>query len=83
MARAQSPVAIMGLWFFRIRKSFGHSLPQPSNCMKEEIETQKDRTNWSAYFPVSAFHTQTSIRLSGGEIIWQFVLFKREILEVT
>lgn len=83
MARAQRPVAIMGLWFFRVSKSFGQSLPQLSNCMKEEIETQKDRTNWSADFPASVFHTQISIRLSGEELIWQLVLFKREILEVT
>lgn len=33
----------MGLWFFRVRKSFGKYLSQSSKCTEEEIETQKDK----------------------------------------
>lgn len=66
---------------FRVGKPLGNHLSQPSQCMEEEIETQKDETNWSADFPANAFPTQT-IRLTEGKIMWQFVPFKREFLEV-
>lgn len=43
---------------FRVGKPLGNRLSQPSQCMEEEIETQKDETNWSADFPANAFPTQ-------------------------